>query len=94
VDEDGAVVESVQDLAEGVKVLRGRRLKVYRDVNVSHAEGSDDAAFVWECVVGGRQSEVDNGFKTGFTDLAKLLLGRLAGGGQFGAEGTEIVDVG
>jgi hypothetical protein len=76
------------------KVLRGRRLKVHRDVDVSHAKASDDAAFVWECIVGGGEGEVDNGFKTGLTNLAKLSLGRLAGSSQFGTQGTEVVNVG
>lgn len=93
-DEDRALIKSVHHATEGPKILRGRRLEIYRDVNVRHAKAGDDAAFVREGIVGGGERKVDNGFKTGYANLAKLFLCRLAGSGQFRAEGTEVVNVG
>ena len=93
VNEDAAVIEGIHNAAEGPEVLRGGRLEINRDVNVRHAEAGYKTAFVWECVVGSWQCEIDYGFKSSLADLSKLLLGRLASGREFGAKRPEVVDV-
>ena len=69
-------------------------MKINRDVNVRHAEAGHETAFVREGIVGGREREIDNGFKAGCADAAKLFLCRLAGSGESRAKGTEVVDIG
>ena len=91
-NENGTTIESVHDSTENAEILRGRSPEIHRNVDISHPEPGYEAAFVRDRVVGGRKSEIDDGCETSFADLAELLLGGLAGSGQFVAEGAEVVN--
>lgn len=94
VDKDGAVLEGVHHAAEGVEILRGGGLEIHRDVDVGHAEASDETAFVREGIIGSGQGEVDNGVETGVADGLELLGGGLAGGAKPVAERAVVLDFG
>lgn len=94
VNEDGAVIECLNDSIESAKVLRCWRLEIHGNVNVRHAETGNEAAFVRECVIRGWEGEIDDGFEARFPNLAKLFFCRLAGSGEFVSQRPEVVDVG
>ena len=50
-DKDGPVRKSFHDSAEVLEIPRGGGCETYRDVDVGHAEASDDAPFVGDGVV-------------------------------------------
>lgn len=93
-NEDCAVIEGIHDSTESIEVLCSRSLETHRNVDVGHAKTSDNATFVWKRVVGTRKSEIDDGIEASFANLLELLLGGLAGGGEFVAERMEVVNAG
>jgi hypothetical protein len=83
----------VHDTTKGAKIVGCGGLKIDRDVNVRHSQAGNDAAFVWERVIGGGKREIDDSIEAGFTDLPKLRFCGLAPSGKFVAEGVELVDL-
>ena len=93
-NEDPAVGERVHDAAKGAEILGSGRLEIHGDMDVSHAEAGNDTSLVGESVVRGWEGEIDDRFKAGFADDAKLVLGGLAGGAQSVTKGVETINFG
>jgi hypothetical protein len=93
-NKNAVAVQSLHHSRKGPEILGRRRLKVHRDMNVSHAQGGNDAAFVWQRIVGGGKREIDDCVEARFMNLPKLRFCRLACGAKFVTEGTEFVDFG
>src|SRR4029453_12979088 len=93
-DENASPFESVHDSTKRAEILRGRSLEINRDLHVRHTHAGNKAALVWKRVVGCGKCEIDDGVKASFMNQPKLCFCGLSRGGEFIAQGTEVINFG
>ncbi len=93
-DKNAAISQRLHYAAKRLEVLDFRRSEIHRNMEVGHAQPSDDPSFISERIVGCRQRKVDNRIVSGFRNGAELLFARLTARAQLFADRSEIVDSG
>src|ERR1043166_8981470 len=88
------VIESVHHFTKGSKIFRSRTFEIHRDMNIRHAEASNDTPFVCQGVVRGREREIDHHLKTGLANDLELPLRWLPGSADSVTNGAESVNLG
>jgi len=93
-DKYAASSESFHHSTERVEIPGRGRFEIHGDMDIRHAETSNDAALIGKSIVGSGKSQIDDGLEPGLANQGKLVLGRLPRGAEFFADGPEIVNPG
>jgi len=92
-DEDTSATEGVHDSTEGLEILRGGSVEIHWDMDIRHAEASNNASLIRKRVRRGGKREIDDRIKTSLANRSKLTVSGLASSAKLVAYGTKAVNV-
>ena len=72
VNQDPLAFQSVHGATKQVEIMSLRRLEIHGEMQVGHAQSSDEGAFIGQCIVRGRKRQIDYGLITGCPNRCKL----------------------
>ncbi len=92
-DKHGPIRERLHHSTESSEILCVRSFEIYGDMDVEHAETSNNAPLVWQSVIRCREGEIDDHRKAGLANHRKLSLCGLASSAKPVTNGAETVNL-
>ena len=81
-NENTLALHCIHDSGKAREILRLRRLKVHRNMDVSHSSAGHEVSFILHRPIGCRHGQVDHYIETGLANDAKIFGARHAAGCQ------------
>ncbi len=92
-DKHAPTIERLHHSAKGTEILWSGSFEIHWNMDVRHAEASNDTPLMGKSVIRRWECEVDDRLKAGLANGPKLTLGGLASRAKVVSDGTETINL-